>query len=293
MSIRLPKIFLDSGDPAETRKARGILGFLDGQTTNPSLVVKNPEAAKYLAKGKKLTEGELLNLYRQIIKELDRELAGPISVEVYADWKTKAANMLKQAEVMYTWGKNIYIKLPTIPEGLKAAREFTKKGGRVNMTLVFDQNQAAAAYASTAQSTHVNFVSPFVGRWDDRGYLGLDLLKNIVKMYKKLNKINNIKKPHILTLAASIRSLGHFYGAIFMGADIITIPLKVIYQWIEEEKWLPDKNYRLPTHGLKSIRYEEVPYKRDYEEYKINKTKGCLLDEGLNKFIKDWKKLLL
>src|SRR3989344_1507695 len=183
MSIKLPKIFLDSGNPQDTKKAKGLLGFLDGQTTNPSLVAKNPEVQKFIESGKKLSSKELLKFYRDIIGEMEKQIAGAISVEVYADWETKAAEMLKQAENMSSWGRNIYIKFPTIPEGVRAAAEFVKKGGRVNMTLVFDQNQAGAVYAATLPSKQPAFVSPFIGRWDDRGYYGLDLVKNIVKMY--------------------------------------------------------------------------------------------------------------
>ncbi len=295
MSIKLPKIFLDSSDPAETIKAKSLLGRLDGQTTNPSLVAKNPEVQKYVASGKKLTEKELLSRYKTIIGEIEKEIAGPLSVEVYADWSTDAKTILKQAEDMFTWGKNIYVKFPTIPAGLQAAHEFTKNGGRANMTLIFDQAQSAAVYSATfhpEHSSNVHFLSPFIGRWDDRGYDGLDLVKNIIKMYKKFDKQNNVKKSHVEVLAASIRTLDHFYASIFLGADIMTIPLKTINQWIEQEKWMPDEKYRIKTSGLKSIIYQDIPFKQNYEEYTIDKTEGNLLDEGLKKFAKDWNALL-
>jgi len=83
MSIKLPKIFLDSSDPEETKKAKGLLGHLEGQTTNPSLVVKNPEVQKLIGAGKKLPEKDLLNLYKQLVQEIEKEIAGSISVEVY------------------------------------------------------------------------------------------------------------------------------------------------------------------------------------------------------------------
>lgn len=299
MSIRLPKIFLDSGNPEDTKRAKGLIGFLDGQTTNPSLITKHPEVAKLLEKGMKLTEKELLDFYRQIVREIEKEVAGPISVEVYADWETKASVMLKQAHEMFTWGKNVYIKFPTIPEGVKAAHEFVKNKGRVNMTLVFNQNQAAAVYSSTlpdlTDSTDSNrfnhFVSPFIGRWDDRGINGLDLVKNILKMYKKFDHLQKRKK-HVLVLAASIRHLSHFYASIFLGADIITIPLKVIQAWVEEEQWIPGTNYRIETSGLKSLIYQDLPLRKNYSEYKIESTSGSLLDEGLKKFVADWKSIL-
>jgi transaldolase len=292
MSIKLPKIFLDSGDPEETKKAKGLLGYLDGQTTNPSLVVKNPDIQKFLASGKKLTEEALLGEYKRIIEALHKELAGPISVEVYADWNTKAADMLKQAENMFTWGRNVYIKFPTIPEGVKAAHEFVQKGGRVNMTLVFDETQAAAVYAATEKTTQPAFISPFIGRWDDRGYNGLDLVKNILKLYKKFDKIKKAKKSHVLVLAASIRHLDHLYASIFLKADIATVPLKLIQEWVHEETWIPDEHYRVKEDGLKSLIYEDLQLKKNFEEYVIEKKDGDLLDEGLNKFVKDWKALI-
>lgn len=298
MSIKLPKIFLDSGDPEETKKAKGLIGTIDGQTTNPSLVVKNPEIQKYIEGGKKLSEKELLDYYKQIIQTLDKELAGPISVETYADWNTKAADMLKQADDMYSWGRNVYIKFPTIPEGLKAAHEFVNKGGRVNMTLVFTEEQAAAVYSATLAAKQQCFVSPFIGRWDDRGFEGLDLIKNIFKMYKKFSALGksqidtNHTKTHVSILAASIRNLDHFYSSIFMGADILTVPMSILREWVQEEKWMPDEHYRTPSKGLKSLVYKDLPFHEDFTLYQIDSEKGSLLDEGLEKFVADWKKIL-
>ncbi|HRN70725.1 MAG TPA: transaldolase family protein, partial [Candidatus Woesebacteria bacterium] len=280
MSIKLPKIFLDSGDPEETKKAKGLIRTIDGQTTNPSLVVKNPEIQKYVEGGKKLTEAELLGYYKQIIQELDKELAGPISVETYADWNTKASDMLKQAEDMVAWGRNIYIKFPTIPEGVRAAHEFVQKGGCVNMTLVFTQEQAAAVFAATLPTTQQCFISPFIGRWDDRGYEGLDLVKNMYKMYKKFGTLGKSKidtnhtKTHVSILAASIRNLDHFYASIFMGADILTVPMSILRDWVQEEKWIPDEHYRIPSKGLKSLVYQDIPFSDDFSSYKIDTEKG-------------------
>lgn len=292
MSIKLPKIFLDSSDPVETKKAKGLLGFLDGQTTNPTLVAKNPEVLQYVNKGKKLTSAELHDFYKKIIAEIEKEIAGPISVEVYADWDSKAKDLLTQAEDMATWGRNIYIKFPTIPEGIQAAHEFVQKGGKVNMTLVFDQVQAAAVYSATRNATSPVFISPFIGRWDDRGYNGLDLVKNIAKTYRTFNKELHRNKSHVSILAASIRSLEHMYASIFMEADMMTIPLKLIYEWLEDEKWMPDEHYRIETPGLQSLIYEAIPYHSDFTEYKIEKKDGSLLTEGLKKFVSDWNALM-
>jgi len=292
MSIKLPKIFLDSGDPAETKKAKSILGFLDGQTTNPSLVAKNPAVIAKKAEGENMTEEQLLELYKSIIAEIDKEVAGPISVETYADWNTTADQMLEQAKEMKTWGRNICVKFPTIPEGVKAAHEFVKTGGKVNMTLVFDQNQAAAVYAATLPTFHPAFISPFVGRWDDRGFRGLDLIKNIQKMYRDFDKIRNEHKSHVEVLAASIRTIDHFYAAIALGADAITVPLAIIQEWIQQERFVPDESYRIETPGLRSLLYQEVAYHDDFNQYPIVKEEGSLLAEGLAKFVTDWNTII-
>ena len=154
MTNTTPMVFLDSGNPEETRKAKQLLGKLDGQTTNPSLVVKNPDVAKYLTDGKKLTEPELLNIYKRIIKEIEQEIPdGHISIEVNANWDSTVEDLLQQAEDMGTWTKNGNIKFPTTNAGVEAAHEFVKSGGRVNMTLVFDQIQAAAVYSATLETS--------------------------------------------------------------------------------------------------------------------------------------------
>lgn len=287
MSIKLPKIFLDSGNPDETRRAKGLLGFLDGQTTNPSLVAKHPEVLD-----KKLKEEDLLKFYKDIVVEIEKEISGPISVEVYSDWESTAETMLKQAENMFNWGKHIQVKFPTTQEGVKASLAFLKNEGRVNMTLVFDQIQAAAVYTLSQQTEKPTFCSPFLGRWDDRGCNGLDLLKNIIKMYRKFDKKTN-SKTGVKVLASSIRTLEHLYGSIFLGADMITIPFKLIEEWVRNERFIPGENYRIQNNGLKSMVYSDVPFLSDPLQYEIKKVDGDLLDEGLKKFATDWKSLIL
>lgn len=292
MSIKLPKIFLDSGDPEETRKAKGLIGTIDGQTTNPSLVAKNPDVQKRIADGKKLTKAELLALYKEMIEAIEKETAGPVSVEVYADWNSTAKDMLEQAADMATWGNNIYMKFPAIPEGIKAAQEFTQnQGGRVNMTLVFDQQQAAAVFEATKHGSSPSFISPFIGRWDDRGYNGMDLIKNIGKQYRSYEKKTQ-KESHVRILAASIRNLDHLYASIYMGVDAVTIPYSLIQEWIQDQKWVPDQHYRYDPDGLKSLIYQDIPMGQPLESYTIDTEKGTLLDEGLQKFVKDWNNLL-
>ncbi len=144
------RIFLDGGDPHETRESVLLLGFLDGQTTNPTLISKNPEVRERLEKGKKFSEKEILNFYRDTVKEISSLLPrGSVSLEVYADRSTAAEKMLEAGKEMFSWIPNAHIKFPTAKEGLKAAERALKEGLRINMTLCFSQQQAAAVYAAT------------------------------------------------------------------------------------------------------------------------------------------------
>ncbi len=181
------RIFLDGGNPEETREIIGRLGFLDGQTTNPTLISKNPEARRHLEQGGKFSEKEILAFYRQVVGELSSLIPqGSISIEVYADPSTTAESMLAQGREMFSWIPNAHIKFPSSREGLTAAELAVQNGLRVNLTLCFSQEQAAAVYAATrgAKKGEV-FVSPFIGRLDDRGENGMDLIAHILRMYGK------------------------------------------------------------------------------------------------------------
>lgn len=284
--MSLPKFFLDSCDPAATREMKSTVGKIDGQTTNPTLLVKNPEVQKRI-QGGKIKEVDLLALYKQAIQEVDSVIpGGAISIEVYADWNTPANEMLRQAENMYSWIPNAYMKFPSIPEGLKAAYEFTSKGGRVNMTLVFDQAQAAAVYSATRNTKSPAFVSPFLGRWDDRGYQGVDLVKNIVQMYRSFDKKQK-SVPHVDVLAASIRTMDHFYASIAYGADIITAPLATFQRWVSEGRKVPE-TFEVSTKNLQSIPYKDLQYTDDFASYQIDRSESGLLHQGLTKFVSDW-----
>ena len=183
------KLFLDGADPEETRQAIALMGFLDGQTTNPTLVAKNPKLLERISR-QKPTQDELYSFYRGIVEEISSLIPhGSVSIEVYADETTDSAEMLKKAEWMNTWIPNAHIKFPTTRHGLAAAQQATQAGIRVNMTLCFTQEQAAAVYAATSGAKKGDvFVSPFIGRLDDIGQNGMDLIKNTASMYKKRDR---------------------------------------------------------------------------------------------------------
>lgn len=278
------KIFLDGGDPEETKEIKNLLGFLDGQTTNPTLISKNPEAAERLARGKKFRKKEIFDFYKEIITEISSSIPdGSVSIEVYADGKTTRDHMIAQAREFFLWIPNAHIKFPTTAEGLAAAEEVRKEGVRVNMTLCFTQEQAAAIYAATtgAQKGDV-FVSPFVGRLDDKGKNGMDLIKNILKMYRAGD-------GHVAVLTASVRSLDHFLYALALGSDIITSPVKILREWHKKGMPVPDANYQYETKNLQSIPYRDISLAKLWKEYDI---RHDLTDAGIDRFAKDWNELI-
>lgn len=278
------KIFLDSGDPSETREIIKLLGFLDGQTTNPTLIAKNPEAKKRLEKGEKFTKEEILSFYKSVVKEISNLIKdGSVSVEVYADKSTSSKQMFAQGKEMFAWIPNAHIKYPTSIEGLKAAEQSAREGMRVNMTLCFNQEQAAAVYAATlgAKKAQV-FVSPFVGRLDDRGENGMDLIKNIIAMYKKGD-------GHLEVLAASVRNMDHLLYSLKLGCDIITAPFKILKEWGEKGMFIPSRDFNYQT-SLKEIPYKQINLNRSWQKYTIADE---LTDKGMEKFSDDWNSLVL
>jgi transaldolase len=278
------RIFLDGGDPSETKEVIKQLGFLDGQTTNPSLVLKNPEAQERLKKGEKFSREELIDFYRAVVKEISGLIpTGSVSVEVYADGATTAATMLAQGKEMFAWIPNAHIKLPTTAEGLKAAERAVAEGLRINMTLCFTQSQAAAVYAATRGARRGSvFVSPFVGRLDDKGECGMDLIKNIMRMYQKGD-------GHVEVLTASVRNVDHFLCTLNLGSDIITVPLAVLKEWAGKGLPLPGHEYRFAAGNLKTLAYEELDLTRNWRAYDI---RHALTDKGIERFAADWNSLI-
>ncbi len=276
------KIFLDGGDPNETQEMISILGHLDGQTTNPTLVAKNPEVIQRIENGEKFTAEEIMKFYKEVVSKISQLLPdGSVSIEVYADKDTTSGEMLKQALEMNSWIPNAHIKFPTTKAGLQAASDCIKEGISVNMTLVFTQEQAAAVYAATqgAKKGQV-FVSPFVGRLDDKGENGMDLIKNILKMYEAGD-------GHVEVLTASVRSMDHYLAALALGSDIITSPSKLLKEWADKGEVIPSAYTYAPS--LTEIKYQELDLSRDWTEFDI---KYELTDKGIEKFASDWNSLI-
>jgi transaldolase len=278
------RVFLDGGDPQETKEIISLMGFLDGQTTNPTLISKNPAARSRLEKGSKFTKEEVFNFYSGVVREISGLLPqGSISVEVYADASTSSGEMLRQGEEMFSWIPNAHIKFPTTGEGLQAAEQAIKDGLRVNMTLCFTQDQAAAVYSATAGAKKGDvFVSPFIGRLDDKGENGMDLIANIIEMYEQGD-------GHVEVLTASVRTLDHFLYALWLGTDIITAPFSVLKKWYEQGLSIPGDDYVYNPKKLGPIPYKDIDITRHWKDYDIHHE---LTDKGIDKFSSDWNALI-
>src|SRR5215467_7199622 len=232
------KILVDGGDPEETLRIKKLIGFVDGQTTNPSLIAKNPEVHRLVTSGHRLSLQEETQEYRKIVQVIS-PLVGDagVSIEVFADLNTTAEQMLEQAEDMFSWIPNAYIKYPCLHEGLRAAQISVERGIRVNMTLCFSQEQAAAVYAATKGARDPVYVSPFVGRLDDRGDNGMDVVRNIKRMYAQGD-------GHVKVLAASLRRLDHLLYTFSLGAELATVPAKLLHEWASKDLVQPGADFQ-------------------------------------------------
>lgn len=211
------KFFIDTANIDEIKEASD-LGMVDGVTTNPSLVAK---------------EGRE---FRGLIKEICAIVSGPVNAEVVS---LESGKMVEEALELAELADNIVIKVPLIEEGLKAVKILKEKGIKTNVTLCFSPVQALMAAKAGAA-----YISPFVGRLDDISFVGMDLVEQIAVIYENYAYDTEI-------IVASVRSPTHVLDAALVGADISTIPLKVIRQLI----------------------------------------KHPLTDIGLENFLADWKKL--
>ncbi len=288
------KIFLDSGDPEETRRVLDRLGFLDGQTTNPTLIANNPNIAQRILSGKKfLSKSEVINFYKQVVMEISKLIPnGSVSVEAYADKETTAADMLEEGKLMFSWIPNAHIKYPITAAGLEAAEQSVKSGMRVNMTLCFTEAQAAAVYSATHGAVRGDvFISSFVGRLDDVGDSGIDIIKNIVRLYgSSIYEEETKEDGHVAVLAASIRNLRHFYAALALGVDIITAPYAVLTDWAEAGIEIPGPEHMYDAGNLKPIPFLPYDLGKDWHTFNINHP---LTDRGVEKFAKDWNQLIM
>jgi transaldolase len=190
------KFFIDTGDVKEVREAHA-MGLVDGVTTNPSLIAKS---------GRK---------YKDVVIEMCEMVNGPISAEVLS---TTYDEMMAEAREWHKVHRNIVVKLPLIPEGLRAVRSCSAEGIRTNVTLCFSPNQALLAAKAGA-----SYISPFIGRLDDISETGMELIQKIVTIYENYDYDTEV-------LVASVRNPTHVVDAALIGADVCTILYSVMLQ---------------------------------------------------------------
>lgn len=193
------KLFIDTANVDDIREANE-LGVICGVTTNPSLIAK---------------EGRV---FQDVVKEITEIVDGPISAEVIS---LEADKMVEEAKPLAALHKNIVIKIPMCAEGLKATKKLTELGIKTNVTLIF-----SAAQALLAAKAGATYVSPFLGRLDDIGMEGMNLIEEIVDIF-------DAQAIETEIIAASIRNPIHVTAAARLGCDIATIPMSVIKQMIK------------------------------------------------------------
>jgi transaldolase len=211
------KFFIDTANVEQIREA-ATLGVLDGVTTNPTLLSRE--------KGS----------FKEILKDICSLVQGPVSAEVVS---LEAEGMLKEGKELCKIADNIIIKVPCIREGVKAIGMFKKESIQTNATLCFSANQGLLVAKAGA-----TYVSPFIGRLDDIGHPGMEIVRDLVTIYNNYSIATQV-------IVSSVRHTQHVYEAAMLGADVATIPFKVIEQLI----------------------------------------KHPLTDKGIENFLKDWEKV--
>jgi len=212
------KIFIDTANLDEIKKAKE-LGLVDGVTTNPTLLAKQAEKTEVL------------------IRKISKEVKGPVNVEVTG---VTCDDMVKEAKVMATWGDAIAIKIPINHEGLKAVRTLSSEGIMTTVTLIFSASQAILAAKAGA-----TYVCPFLGRLDDIGFNGLELIRQIREIYDHYPSIET------QIIVASVRNPIHVIEAGMLGAEIVTIPPAIIDQMMKHP--LTDKGIAQFLEDAKKI----------------------------------------
>lgn len=215
------KIFIDTANIEEIRKANE-WGVIDGVTTNPTLIAKESKE------------------FKELVQEIINIVNGPISVEVIS---TNAEGMVKEAVELSKWASDIVIKIPMIPEGLKTVKILCAKEIKTNVTLTFSVNQTLLAAKAGA-----TYVSPFIGRLDDIGYEGIQIIRETIRIFNLYNFKTEV-------IVASIRHPLHVIEAAKAGAHVATIPFNVIEKMFKHP--LTDKGLELFLDDWKKVNTEE------------------------------------
>lgn len=303
------KFILDSGDPDEFREISKLAKEngtqLWGSTTNPTLI------AKKLA-GKKVSEKEAFALQKEIVLEIVSIVPGAVSAEVYADEKTTAEEMIEQGRDIATWHQRVVVKLPTTTEGFKARTALRKEKIPVNNTLVFSQQQVFAICLheqimqklyGPLDDLYPPFISPFVGRLDDIGENGMDVVEHGMKIKKLFTLQMPVSELAIWMLTASVRKVEHIKRGIELQTELLTAPAKSYREWFalseKERETMDSVSY---TKDLTSGSYWNPPQElfkiQTEEEFTKAIASGIvniqhqLTDKGIVRFADDWKAII-
>ncbi|MBI4078717.1 MAG: hypothetical protein HY429_00230 [Candidatus Levybacteria bacterium] len=307
----MTRFLLDSGDPDEYREISSLAKQkgqeLWGSTTNPTLIAKTISS-------KKITQDEAIALQKEIALEILKIVPGAVSVEVYADEITTAKEMISQGRDFAAWDKRIVVKIPTNIEGFKARSVLRKDGILTNNTLVFSLEQifAICLHEEIIQQTYgpINsfsgwppFVSPFVGRLDDSGVDGMELVEQSMVMKQKLN-FTFPQGRKVWMLEASVRSTSHIKRGINAEVELLTAPATVYKEWFtlksEEREKLDTQQYaaslsdlpkwEIPHHLLPTATEDAFFHLLTTDKLNI---RHPLTDKGILRFAEDWKSILV
>ncbi len=268
-----------------------------GATTNPTLIAKN-------FAGKKISTKEAFALQKEIVMEILGIVPGAVSAEVYADAQTSAKDMIEQGRDIATWSNRIVVKLPTNREGFIARTELRKNSIPVNNTLVFSQEQifAICLHEKIAEKSFgplhnewPSFISPFVGRLDDIGLNGMDLVTHGMK-------IKEIVGAKLWMLEASVRNMHHFAKGLDLSSELITVPAKVYHEWFALSATEKQAHTAESPTNLSRIPFWQPPnelieidsiqaFMETIDNKKLN-IQHDLTDKGLVKFAEDWNAVI-
>jgi transaldolase len=299
------KFILDSGDTKEYREIAVLAeekgSQLWGSTTNPSLIAKS--AGEQLH-GEKLTMEEAFELQRKIVTEILMIVPGAVSAEVYADRDTHAEEMIQQGKEIARWDSRVVVKLPTTIEGFKARTALRQLSILTNNTLVFSPEQIYAICLHEEiiqrefepQSKWPPFISPFVGRIDDKEFDGMDLVSQGMRLKKIFN-------TPLWMLEASVRTIDDVKRGIELKSELITAPAKVYKEWfdltnaeresvveLEDDEILNSiPEWKPPVEFLTTSSMDD--FYRLIESGTLN-INHPLTDAGIDRFVADWKAIL-
>lgn len=300
----MTKLLLDSGNLSEYNEiiklSKEKNSEIWGATTNPTLIAK-------ALSGKKLTREQAFKMQKEIVLEILKLVPGPVSAEVYADLDTVSSDMIKQGEEIASWDKRIYVKLPTTLEGLKARKVLREQNIPINNTLVFTLEQILAITLqenilrqnNKASGNWLPFISPFIGRLDDHGQNGMQLIFNALKLINQLKTESG--ETSCWLLASSIRTIKHLKDCMDLDCPSITAPAKVYKEWFNLPK---DAKEKLGCSHFENDKTSDILYSKEdltkitsYDEL-IRQIESKNIDitnelttSGIKQFVLDWNSL--